>query len=350
MAIGKIVSPSSWSLRTVADLSWFQDVQDTINATFGNYYFYFGDGSDGAVVADGVTSFVTTLGLNSPGYYYQLRDLFLTNLTINSGVTVNTNGFRVFVNGTLTLYGSIGCPGNNAPSAFTSGGAAGAATNAGGTLGFGSVGGAGGHDVGSGATGQGGALATSSLGGSGGGSGGSSGAGGNGGAPGSSGGIAGTGSPAAASGGNSTTFTASQGGYRMLWPLQTGRLANSTGAFVKGGAGGAGAPAQSGSGTYGGGGGGGGGFSLIWARQINIATSGVITCAGGSGAQGSAAGGSGGGGGGGGAIFLVGSSIGPESVSAAFTVIGGAGGPANGPATSAGGTGGSGTSLFVNLG
>ena len=36
------------------------------------------------------------------------RDMYYNNLTINSGVHLNTNGFRVFVRGTLTLNGTIG--------------------------------------------------------------------------------------------------------------------------------------------------------------------------------------------------------------------------------------------------
>ena len=36
------------------------------------------------------------------------RDMYYANLTVNNGVHLNTNGFRVFVQGTLTLNGTIG--------------------------------------------------------------------------------------------------------------------------------------------------------------------------------------------------------------------------------------------------
>jgi hypothetical protein len=36
------------------------------------------------------------------------RDMYYNNLTINTGIMLNTNGFKVFVKGTLTLNGNIG--------------------------------------------------------------------------------------------------------------------------------------------------------------------------------------------------------------------------------------------------
>lgn len=58
----------------------------------------YGSGVDGNVV---ITSNVSLS-----------RDMHYNNLTINSGVHLNTNGFRVFVRGTLTLNGSIGVRNN----------------------------------------------------------------------------------------------------------------------------------------------------------------------------------------------------------------------------------------------
>jgi hypothetical protein len=91
----------------------------------------FGDGSDGDVTI--ATN--TTLS----------RDMFYTNLTINSGVTLNPNGYRIFVRGTLTNNGTIarnGDAGGNATGATTAGGGgAGLST---GTLGGSAAGGAGG--------------------------------------------------------------------------------------------------------------------------------------------------------------------------------------------------------------
>lgn len=54
----------------------------------------YGSGSDGTVVIAANTSLT--------------RDMYYTDLTINSGKHLNTNGFKVFVKGTLTLNGSIG--------------------------------------------------------------------------------------------------------------------------------------------------------------------------------------------------------------------------------------------------
>ena len=56
----------------------------------------FGAGSDGTVTISTNTSLS--------------RDMYYANLTVNSSVTLFTNGFRVFVSGTLTNNGTIGMP------------------------------------------------------------------------------------------------------------------------------------------------------------------------------------------------------------------------------------------------
>ena len=58
----------------------------------------FGTGLDGSVtIANGTTTYLT-------------RDMYYSSLTVNSGGTLFTNGFRVFVQGTLTNNGTIGFP------------------------------------------------------------------------------------------------------------------------------------------------------------------------------------------------------------------------------------------------
>jgi hypothetical protein len=70
--------------------------KDLRQAVATNFY---GDGSDGDVVI----STNTTL----------TRDMFYNNLIINNGVTLKTNGFRIFVKETLTNRGTIACNGGN---------------------------------------------------------------------------------------------------------------------------------------------------------------------------------------------------------------------------------------------
>lgn len=60
----------------------------------------FGDGSDGDVT---ISSGTTTL----------TRDMYYRNLTINSGTAIVPNGYRIFVNKTLTNNGGISFNGNN---------------------------------------------------------------------------------------------------------------------------------------------------------------------------------------------------------------------------------------------
>jgi len=56
----------------------------------------FGNGIDGTVVISTNT--------------FLSRDMYYVNLTVNSGITLFTNGFRIFVNGTLTNSGTVGMP------------------------------------------------------------------------------------------------------------------------------------------------------------------------------------------------------------------------------------------------
>ena len=68
----------------------------------------FGEGTDGAAIFDGTT---TVISLAPTSNVYKLvKDIYCTNLTVNSGVTLFTNGFRVFVNGTFTNNGTVGMP------------------------------------------------------------------------------------------------------------------------------------------------------------------------------------------------------------------------------------------------
>lgn len=70
----------------------------------GNDSIY-GTGSDGTVVIASNTSLS--------------RDMYYLNLTVNTGVHLNTNGYRVFVKNTLTLTGNIGVNSSQTVSAGT---------------------------------------------------------------------------------------------------------------------------------------------------------------------------------------------------------------------------------------
>ena len=69
----------------------------------------FGEGTDGPVtIASGTISLT--------------KDMYYTNLTVDSGATLFTNGFRVFVNGTFTNNGTVGMPAGTAHSVADGGG------------------------------------------------------------------------------------------------------------------------------------------------------------------------------------------------------------------------------------
>jgi hypothetical protein len=74
----------------------------------------FGDGSDGAVTISSNTSLT--------------RDMYYSSLTVNAGVTLSPNGWRIFCTGTANILGTIDASGGNGTaSAGASGGGPGAA-------------------------------------------------------------------------------------------------------------------------------------------------------------------------------------------------------------------------------
>jgi hypothetical protein len=66
---------------------------------------WYGDGSDGAATLDGVAT-VSWADL-SGSTYTMSRPVNLTDLTVNAGITLNPDGWRLVGNGTLTVAGTI---------------------------------------------------------------------------------------------------------------------------------------------------------------------------------------------------------------------------------------------------
>lgn len=95
----------------------FDGTTGTANNTGLLFQDAFGDGSDGDVTISGNTDLTT--------------DMYYNNLTVNSGVTLNTANYRVFVKGTLTNNGTIACVGgagtNGSDGVKPNGGAGGSA-------------------------------------------------------------------------------------------------------------------------------------------------------------------------------------------------------------------------------
>ena len=287
------------------------DASVVVNANLGNV---FGDGSDGAVVLDGVATVPWASLAGST--YTMTRACHCTSLVVNSGVTVKTVGCAIFVQGAMSNAGTISYDGNAA-----SGATPGAAFTSVGTLGT-TV------DGGAGNTGAGGAglNASGGLGGNGG----TAGAGGTGaaGAKGfSSGGVAGTTCLRQPSVATTGTF-----GF-----LGTNRV-------LSGGASGGGG---GGDGTnHGGGGGAGGGVVVIFAHTFS--NTGTVSAQGGAGGNGFAGNAGGGGGGGGGVIAIY--TLTSMTGAGTLNVSGGAAGTHVGSAPAADGSAGAtGNSLNIIL-
>lgn len=246
----------------------------------------YGMGTDGAVAFDGVNTFAgfATLGGST---YTLTRNVFASSMTISTSVIILPSGFGIFVNGILTVNGTISANGNDASGA--TGGATllglanssiryGQGPNSGGTAGV---------SAGTGST--------------------TLGAGG-------AGGKGGTGMGGAGSNGGTNTLTSSIKSLSNLNIIDLIRgfvwgYNGSTAAGLgwQGGSGGGGGDASGiGGSTVGGGGGSGGGQVPIFAKTISISVTGVISANGGNGANASTSGvGGGGGGGGGGLVIMV---------------------------------------------
>ena len=258
----------------VTDASGVPSWQLIVPATYG-------DGFDGSQTFDGTT---VILGITpAANVYTLLRDIYLASSTIDNGVSIITNGYRIFCNGVLTNNGTIQW---NGPSGVAD--ASGTAlfntistfNNSGlGTNSPSTAGGVG--NVGAGQTATNGAV------------------------PGY-GGRGGSGGAGSAGGGNAgliTSPTAAQGGLRVLPYAILGKFISGAGTFfnTQGGTGGGGG---SGDGVNKGGGGGGGGGVVIIASFL-FAGTGAIQARGGNGGTPPVGTNCGGGGAGGGGLVIV---------------------------------------------
>lgn len=318
---GLVPSPGSVTSKFLRD-----DGTWTLPGLAQKYTYLFCTGTDGALVFDGSA---TVLGMAPVANVYTMtKDIYPTNMTVNTGVTVKNMGYAIMGNGTLTLTGTGKIVDNgNSGSSFTGGAARavttssvrGAATLAGAssagnaansanllaiyTTTAAAAGGASGvHNGTNGARGQGG-----------------------GGGGGSAGGGSGGGVTAAGAGGIHEFFN--------CWSAAGVQYTSSTGG---GGGGPFGASTGGGAGASGG---------VVPVAFPVLAGSGTIECKGGNGAQGLNASAGGGGGGGGGNVIIIYVTNGGIT----FTAAGGTGGAAGGGSSGAGGDGGAGYVLSVNL-
>ena len=312
-----------WTSNGQGVVPTFQDNAE-VNASLG----FYGDGSDGSVTFDGST---VVLGITpSLNIYTLARDIFLNSSTINSGVSIITNGFRIFCKGTLSNNGTIQFNGNagtntgiggialaNTSSSLNSSSAGGASIS--------TAGGAGNTGVGSIGTN---ASISPTFGGTG--------------QPGGAGGSAG------GNGGNAVSLSSTLGSLRALPMAATGILFSGTDAVQRVGAGTGGGGGGGDGVNKGGGGGSGGGIVLLCVYLF--AGTGNIQALGGNGGNGttSAINCGGGGGGGGGLIIIISRSVSAGSISGQSVSVSG-GTPGNGTGLGNPGTmGNTGTTILLS--
>lgn len=292
--------------------------RDEDGGLLGSYPYgpWFGDGTDGPIVLDGVAAIS---GMSRSGSVYTLsKNFFADSLTVNSGVTLRTANYQLFCRKTLTNSGNVNNDGNNA-----TGQTAGAAIPAA-YLGVSQAGASGVAGAANGA-----ASAGVSAGG---GIGGSAGVGG----------VSGAGNNAGTPGG----FNFGLGGsFQILsnpsiWALgKVFSAANAVTGLIAGASGTSGGAAAS---STSGGGGGGGGILPIAAPIIT--GTGTFSSRGGNGGNASGAAAGGGGAGGGGLIWIV--TVQQLGPGLSFVLSGGT--PGTGVGTGVAGTSG-GTGRQINI-
>lgn len=111
---------------------------------------FYGDGSDGTVVLNG-TNTVSWASLSS-NVYTLGYDVYLDNLSVDSAVTLKTNGYRIFVNNNCDVTGTIDNSGGRpfgAPEGSLPAGGNGSLGSPGNLRGLGGSGGAGSNGAGS---------------------------------------------------------------------------------------------------------------------------------------------------------------------------------------------------------
>lgn len=277
---------------------------------------WFGDGSDGDVII----STDTTLA----------RDMFYNNLTVNNGIFLYANGYRIFVKGIITTIGTgkVDRSGNNgangagsAPPGPKINAAGGAALPAGTLTGVSAGGQGGGADNGNSfEAGAAAASVTNSI-----------------------GVVGGAGGGPRPTG----TVTAASPSIHSPYPvylLDTTAILmrNATGQF-NGSSSGAGGDSSGGNGGTRGGGGGGssGGMIFIAAKEMNFSANDSIRAIGGNGGTGATSGlgnASGGGAGSGGVIVLIYKTMSGTTLTASTALAGGTGGTVGGSASGSNGT------------
>jgi len=101
----------NWAALTHGTSGQFLQTDGSGNATWASaggssgVTFDFGDASDGSATLDGVAT--VSWATLSGSTYLLVRQPYLTNLTINSGITLEINGYSINVRGTLTNNGFI---------------------------------------------------------------------------------------------------------------------------------------------------------------------------------------------------------------------------------------------------
>jgi len=97
-------SPYQYQVYTVGSKSWQWDGSYWVSYYNEGVDSVYGTGADGDAVLDGTTTVLSMAPSSS--VYSMTSDLYFNDLTINAGVRLAPNGYRIFVKGTLKFMGT----------------------------------------------------------------------------------------------------------------------------------------------------------------------------------------------------------------------------------------------------
>jgi len=97
-------SPYQYQVYTVGSKSWQWDGYYWVSYYNEGVDSVYGTGADGDAVLDGTTTVLSMAPSSS--VYSMTSDLYFNDLTINAGVRLAPNGYRIFVKGTLKFMGT----------------------------------------------------------------------------------------------------------------------------------------------------------------------------------------------------------------------------------------------------
>ncbi len=102
-----------WTITANPSTGEYESEWQPIPSISASLDIYYADSFDGAFVLNGTNTYPTVMSLVGTTYTL-LRTIYASSFQVDSGITLETLGFAIYVNGTMTVNGTVGSVGNTA--------------------------------------------------------------------------------------------------------------------------------------------------------------------------------------------------------------------------------------------